>query len=68
MIDKLLVKYLRWRGWVVIRNDVLIHEDRCVADARGYITGYPQFGRVSDPFDRVDIFTAIEEKANEDRV
>jgi len=62
MVDKLLVKYLEWRGWFIVKPDVMNYEDRCTADARGYLTVYPQFGRVGKPYDEVDIFTVIKKE------
>ena len=62
MIDRLLVKYLEWRGWFVVQPDIMTHEDSATADARGYLTLYPQFGRVGEPFDEVDIFTVVKKE------
>ena len=68
MIDKILIKYLRWRGWFIVQPDTMSHEDSCTADARGYLTGYPQFGRVAQAFDEVDVFVVIKkEKEDEDK-
>ena len=58
---KWLAKILANRGWVL--TDRLSFEDTVRADARGFIEGYPQFGRVA-PFAVVNIY--VEELGDEE--
>ncbi len=54
---KKALRYVRDNGYFCMKSLLRI-EDTAVADARGYLTGYPQFGRF-DPYDNVTIFTEV---------